>query len=512
MEQQGSRNGWSRQREAWLTVAISALFGLVLLPPYLVKQNYLIWLMDGGIFAYCGQQWLNGGLAYVDFWDLKPPFIFLMNSIGLWLGRGSAAGVVALAGVSAMVFAGVFVWGLKRYCWAARIAGLAAMFLWVAKLQALNSIGCFTLVPHLLILLAFVREWEEENWGRWALCVGICGGIVLMARPNQVFSSAVYAAVVLWRAVGRNRWLGLARYSAGMLMSIGFLLGLVVQRGSLSDMWDAAIVTSSRYAAAKPLSAKLIYLAFGFENLGETGLFVLSLGVMVWGLLGWWRKDFGVPVTVLVASLVLLLELGQGAASGRFYSHYLSPTIPACGLLLVWLLDLAAKRKEFASPLVWVSVAGVLVLVLQVAHTTWQTEKMPVPELELAGRIDKMVSADARAYVWAGNRNSIPFHLGRRSGSKYFAPVTLTISEEIYKALMPEIMADLERNRPELIVDCGPPQLEYLFKESRRHLTAAGSGTGWDTPAIRQRLEQLAGNYRFEFADEATGCLVYLRR
>ena len=331
-----------------------------------------------------------------------------------------------------------------------------------------------------------------------------------MARPNQVLSSGVYAAVLIWRGTGRNRWIGLARYCGGMLTIMVFLLGLVVFRGSLAGMWDAMQI-GARYAGARPLSAKLTYLLFGFENIGETGLLGLGLGVMFWGLFGWWRRDFGVPAPVLAASLVLVLEIGQGAVSGRFYSHYLAPAIPACGMLVVWFLDAAAKRKEFAEPLALVSVAGVLVLLLQVAQTTWQTQKIPVPELALAERIDKMIPANVSIYTWVWNRNSMPFHLGRKSASKYFSPVGISISKELYNWLMPEIIADLERNRPGMIADCGPPQLEYLFRESSRHLPAAGFGTGWETPEIRQRLERLAVNYRFEFADEATRCAVYLR-
>jgi hypothetical protein len=511
MEQKASKRGWILQRENWITVIVAALFALILLPPYLLHGNYLIWIMDGGVFAYGGQQWLKGGLAYVDFLDLKPPFIFLMNAIGLWLGGGSPAGVVAFAGFCAMGFAGLFLWGLRQYSWAARIAGLAAMFLWINKLQALNSIGCFTLVPHLVILLAFVRGLEEEDWARWALWAGFCGGMVLMARPNQVLSSAVYVAVVLWRAPGRDRWIAIARFCAGGAAVAGFLLGLVLFRGSLAGMWDAMQI-GARYAGARPLSDKLTYLLFGFENIGETGLLGVGLGVMIWGLLGWWRKDFGVPAPVLAASLVLALEFGQGAASGRFYSHYLAPAIPACGMLVVWFLDAAGKRKEFAAPLALVSAAAVLVLLLHMAHVTWQVRKIPVSELALAERIDKMIPANASTYTWVWNRNSMPFHLGRKSASKFFTPVGVSISKELYNWLMPEIIADLERNRPEMIADCGPPQLEYLFTESSRYLPAAGAGTGWETAGIRQRLERLAGNYRFEFADQATRCAVYVRR
>ena len=76
-------------------IAVAILFALILLPPYLIHGGYLLWLMDGGNYAYYGQQWLRGDLAYVDFWELRPPFIFLMNAVGLFLGNGHPFGIAA---------------------------------------------------------------------------------------------------------------------------------------------------------------------------------------------------------------------------------------------------------------------------------------------------------------------------------------------------------------------------------------------------------------------------------
>jgi hypothetical protein len=496
-----------QKRQMPLEVIVAALFALILLPPYLVQGGFLIWTMDGGIFAYAGQQWLAGESAYLDFWDHKPPFIFLMNAIGVWLGQGKAVGIVAWAGLCAMGFAYLFLRLTRRFDWAARLLGLTAMFLWLAKLQALNSIGCFTLIPHLLILSAFVTEAEDGQWGRWALGVGICGGILAMARPNQALSSMVYVLAVLW--LSRQRWQALLRYTAGVCLSLGFFTVLVGMRGSVPAMWDAAIQHNMRYAESSPLSSKLSYLLFGVESLGETGLLSLGLGVMMWGLLSWWRPGSEVPKLVLSASVVLAVEIGHGAASGKLYSHYLTPALPSCGLLLVWLADRAGKDATLSVALRWVAVMTVLILGLHVAWGTWRTMKLPLPEIALANRIGQLIPRDARTFIWTNNGNSLPFLLGRPGASRFFAPTVVSHSKAIYESLMPEILTSLETRRPAVIADCGPPRIHYLFSRSAQELGNVKAEATFDSPAIQQRLEAIAERYRVAFSDARTHCVVY---
>ena len=65
---------------------------------------------DSGGFMYISQQMLRGQRLYADLYDDKPPFIFLVNALGLWLSGGSAWGVWALevVSLSATVILGFF--------------------------------------------------------------------------------------------------------------------------------------------------------------------------------------------------------------------------------------------------------------------------------------------------------------------------------------------------------------------------------------------------------------------
>ena len=51
---------------------------------------------DSGIFLFIGSQILKGKVLYRQTWDNKQPLLYVLNALGLWLGRGSAWGVWAV--------------------------------------------------------------------------------------------------------------------------------------------------------------------------------------------------------------------------------------------------------------------------------------------------------------------------------------------------------------------------------------------------------------------------------
>jgi len=497
-----------RNNENLQLIAVAILFALILLPPYLIHGGYLLWLMDGGNYAYYGQQWLRGGLAYVDFWEPRPPFIFLMNAIGLFLGNGHPFGIAAWITICAALFAGLFLWCTRPFCWTARLAACGSVCLWLAKLEALNSIGFYCLVPNLIVLWGYVRDCEDNAWGRNAFWVGMAGGVLAMARPNQALSAGCYALLILW--LSRDRLGDSLRFTAGISITAGAGLALVWLRGSIPGLVQAMSFGSEYYVGATSVTSKLLFPVFALENLGESGLLLLGIGVVGFCLFHAIKSYKQVPPIVLAATGVFLMEIAQASVSGRFFSHYLTPALPSCGLLTAWALDAFAKKFDTASLMKWVAATTFAVALAQSAHTTWHTSKIPVPELALADKIKANLGPTDKAFVWVWNKNALPFHLGRSSGVTHH-PVLVTISQKAYLYLMPQIVSQLKVARPEVIVDCGPPGLHFLFEHSMRELTSPDGEAPLKTSAIRDQLEDLARGYRVDFSDSATQCVVYRR-
>src|SRR5262249_25377979 len=85
---------------------ITALLGAVLLVFVFASplfQRLTSW--DSGIFLYVGWRVTEGAVPYLDAWDSKPPLIFAIDALGLFLGNGSRWGVWAIEVVSLLIAA-----------------------------------------------------------------------------------------------------------------------------------------------------------------------------------------------------------------------------------------------------------------------------------------------------------------------------------------------------------------------------------------------------------------------
>ena len=93
--------------------------------------------------------------------------------------------------------------------------------MWLAKLEALNSIGFYCLVPNLIVLWGYVRDCEDNTWAG-------------MHSENQALSTGCYALLILW--LSRNRLGDLLQFAAGISNTDGAGLALVWLRGSIPGL------------------------------------------------------------------------------------------------------------------------------------------------------------------------------------------------------------------------------------------------------------------------------------
>ena len=61
----------------------------------LAKANPFFYLpnRDNGYYLYGGRFILNGGLLYKNLWEERPPAMYYLNALGIWIGRDSRWGV-----------------------------------------------------------------------------------------------------------------------------------------------------------------------------------------------------------------------------------------------------------------------------------------------------------------------------------------------------------------------------------------------------------------------------------
>ena len=84
-----------------LLILLSLLVAGVLIPNAPMCQG--IPGRDSGVFLYMGWQILRGRIPYRDVWDHKPPAIYYIDALGLFVGKGSRWGVWILEYLSLCV-------------------------------------------------------------------------------------------------------------------------------------------------------------------------------------------------------------------------------------------------------------------------------------------------------------------------------------------------------------------------------------------------------------------------
>jgi len=75
-------------------VSIILLLSVIILSAfYFYPIGQVIPQRDHGIYLYLGKELLNGKTIYSEVWEHKPPLIFYINALGLFLTNGADWGV-----------------------------------------------------------------------------------------------------------------------------------------------------------------------------------------------------------------------------------------------------------------------------------------------------------------------------------------------------------------------------------------------------------------------------------
>ncbi len=291
------------ERLAWPWVALFGVLSTLALlqtSPWVVRTPG----NDSGIFLYFGAQILRGRLPFVDLWDHKPPLVFYLNALGLFLGGLAAPGeprwgvwAVELAALlAACLFAFAF---LRRYfgTWPALLAvtGLLANLAFV--IEGGNLTEEYALAFQFAAIYLFTRFQNDPRPGWRAdstkpmVLAGAAIGCAFLLKQTLIgtgLAMGIYLVAVAVFNRARQVWAALARAAAGF--AAGFacvVLSSVIYfalRGGLASYWDVAFGYNFLYssvASIDRLNSMLDVLSFLNTR---AGFFMLA--VMAWPV-GW---------------------------------------------------------------------------------------------------------------------------------------------------------------------------------------------------------------------------------
>ena len=418
--------------------------------------------------AVIGHELLQGRLLYTDIWDHKAPALhvthaaaILVTGFGQWTiyVLGTAAAIVTLLGVYAAASA-----------LAAPVAGLWAAAFWTAIqgdlwLQA-NQPNTEVFVNACLVwavaLLLGARA--DSRPGR---LIAIGGLLALGSLYKQVIvapAAAVLVAHVLLPPEGASRRRALVDVVlVASIVTVAWsgVLGYFALAGRFADFWGAVVDYNRHYVRIfGPLSRTLLE-AFRPQRLFPSimvglvpALALAAVGVVL-GLARPPRRRWG-----LFLALAASIPVAVGLPGGRFFPHYYQLWLPTlaigAGGAVGLLLHLSHGR------VLWGAVVGGATLFLLAVMEApfyalppdeWSMIKYNrifVEERRLGHKIDRLLEPGETFYTW-GNEIGLHFWARRRPPAGVWSVWPVVLGPQRH-GLQARVLADLERARPELVV------------------------------------------------------------
>jgi tRNA U38,U39,U40 pseudouridine synthase TruA len=440
---------------------------------------------DEAIFLYGGQVWAEGGLPYRDFWDHKPPHVFLFHSLPLRLFPFSRTAVLVhellWLALAATLFAAVCRVYLSRL---ATFAGLVFFCLFVSYRQTIRSGGlteesslAFVALSYLMILRPSPRVALR------AFLAGLSLGMAAEFRQTYAPSLLFLTLAALWQArrPGMTRW---KTVGAVVLVGAGFALpemfwsAFFAAHGAWREYIEASYLFNFRYVGARPEDAGWrAALAAYLKILFDTGP-VLAAPLLAIALAPWLPRLRRPILWLALAAFVC--EFLPISISGEYYHHYyIQATVSSCLLLALAAegvrtvaLGLAGRTSEGGRG-VLKHAAGAVVALGVLALAGWFTVggiqayidgyrtvlKRADRELEEQHSIGQAVAAltgpNDRIQLLGVQPNAVYFVARRHAASRYFhnAPFfKAKFQANITPAMRRRFEDDLRRRPPALVI------------------------------------------------------------
>lgn len=441
---------------------------------------------DPYLFACYGRELLQGAVLYRDAWDIKPPGIFWINALGVWLGRGTLFGVYALCALSVTGCVVLIGWiAYRRYdvATACLAAIMAALYLPLHDLHiGVNRPCTYYLFTDLLAYAAYLRAWRGGTpRAGWVFLAGLIGGLSVTFRQTAVSPMIAVGLHLLlvgrgalggWGpAVRRCLWL-----VAGWWATILAAVAAIAIWADPAWAWDAIFAVpfsgiqpplAQSYRLAQDWIPKyiqpyelplLLALAVGLHALLRRARFYRLTGPAPHnppgppGVVGLWAVWFA-------AALALALF----GIPGRPW--YLAPTVPPLLLLsahAVYLLLEFGRRVPAARPAFPLVVAVVWFVAMMIPplasqrdmalrqyHFRFRDYGEPTTDLLIAN-IEAHTQPGDRVFLSA-YRPEIYWRTGRRMACRYLGTISAGGWQNPRNPVMPRIAEELRRTAPPLI-------------------------------------------------------------
>lgn len=309
------------------------IFLLLLLAAFALRARHFgnpVIHIDEQYYLLVGENMLSGRLPLVDFWDRKPPGLFLIFAAIRLLGGN---GIVEYQ-VVATLFAAATAFLLARMAarsaplWAAMLAG----FCYLLYLGLFGGEGGQTPVFYnLLVALSAtltLAAISQERFDRRAFLLAtlamLVAGLAMQVKYTVVFEGGVFGLALLWR----GRAAGLSwRALAGCALLWG-LLGIAPTAAAYA--YYAAIGYGEDFIFANFLSASTRHVQWGEMAERLVKMFGMSAPLWVCAILGRVGRDPAAVPDLRAHDFALgwaVAAVGGVILFGSYFNHYTLPML-----------------------------------------------------------------------------------------------------------------------------------------------------------------------------------------
>ena len=310
---------------------------------------------DYGIFSYIGQQITLGKLPYRDAWDHKPPAIFYINALGLWLGHGFRWGIWAVEFL-ALTLSIWLSYHLLKKNWGLvpALAGTAAwLYGFYITIEGGNRTEEFPLPLHFLAILILLELIKNPRNYVYGFVLGLAFSVSFLFRANNAMVETTIIVTLLSILLFQRKYRILLAQS--IFIGIGVFLPILIScvyfwsQGIFKEMFDGSITYNLLYSGTK-LSQESVLLT-GIKNLGAIAwIGIIGYFFVVLYLLKQWRAG------EKISALSLFLLIGCPVAvvvtdpAQRTYPHYFINWLPYIALLTGFIVYIVQKFISFDCP------------------------------------------------------------------------------------------------------------------------------------------------------------------
>lgn len=328
-----------------LIALLSLLFLLII--SYTTSPLSCINGADSAFFRLVGRGMHRGYLPYRDFFDMKGPYLFLIEYFGVLISY-DRIGIFLIQWLNLFLSMELLRHIFREYkikkIWLQLL--LLIPCAWVASFsfEGGNLTEEYSLVPLLSCMwlcLRYLLKCEKgvhchNIWaGAW---YGICFGFLTFVRITNTALICSIVLIICINLIKEKEYLNLLHnalmFIAGVCLALLPMVIYYAANGLLKDMLHAVFVFGVKYSGEKTLLEHLRDLS---KNIA--GLLCLAMPMLMALALNWrsWREK-----ALLIAGTVATV---LAIASGNGYLHYYTLGIPIIGLGGVMITDAMQKGK-----------------------------------------------------------------------------------------------------------------------------------------------------------------------